>query len=445
MTEMDKGGGNLPQGALQGNGGPAHQAVWGRPYSGAKPEMQRSASARAAVGQHQQQAAADRLAPGGLRPMSGIGGGGAAAQEGLFFERTWSSGGTGAAALDQRSLSVPIMAAAAAAASNGMFAAAGDAALPGQRNGLAGPGGAARSPSPMSWGQPGLPAAPGIGLARSRSEVLVPNQKVGVPPAVASLSMLDLGATGGGASGAKASHALPSPRQPQSPSSGRGKAGGGISKSGSQVSMHSLYKTELCRSWEETGSCRYGSKCQFAHGKAELRPIARHPKYKTEICRTFAQNGTCPYGTRCRFIHYISSKDIPKGKQGGRRLGGGNGIQTNVCPKVVVETPTAAAAAAAATKKKKKKEEDSKRQPQLATAAAAPGQSYDTWSELLDDSKGLSGVVKVKRTKSAFPRLEQLPQGGAPTGSGAPQKSRSQRLPIFENLSSKNLSGTFED
>ena len=166
-------------------------------------------------------------------------------------------------------------------------------------------------------------------------------------------------------------------------------------------------------------------------------------KYKTEICRTFAQNGTCPYGTRCRFIHYISSKDIPKGKQGGRRLGGGNGIQTNVCPKVVVETPTAAAAAA--TKKKKKEEEDSKRQPQPATAAAAPGQSYDTWSELLDDSKGLSGVVKVKRTKSAFPRLEQLPQGGAPTGSGAPQKSRSQRLPIFENLSSKNLSGTFED
>ena len=26
-------------------------------------------------------------------------------------------------------------------------------------------------------------------------------------------------------------------------------------------------------------------------------------KYKTEVCRTFAQNGTCPYGTRCRFIH----------------------------------------------------------------------------------------------------------------------------------------------
>lgn len=46
-----------------------------------------------------------------------------------------------------------------------------------------------------------------------------------------------------------------------------------------------LYKTELCRSWEEKGTCRYGAKCQFAHGEEELRKVARHPKYKTEICR----------------------------------------------------------------------------------------------------------------------------------------------------------------
>ncbi|KAL4853055.1 Ankyrin repeat domain-containing protein 13D [Chlorella vulgaris] len=42
---------------------------------------------------------------------------------------------------------------------------------------------------------------------------------------------------------------------------------------------------------------------KFAHGREELRPVVRHPKYKTEVCRTFAQSGTCPYGTRCRFIH----------------------------------------------------------------------------------------------------------------------------------------------
>lgn len=68
--------------------------------------------------------------------------------------------------------------------------------------------------------------------------------------------------------------------------------------------QHSLYKTELCRSWEESGACRYGAKCQFAHGRDELRPVLRHPKYKTEVCRTFAAQGCCPYGSRCRFIHY---------------------------------------------------------------------------------------------------------------------------------------------
>lgn len=72
----------------------------------------------------------------------------------------------------------------------------------------------------------------------------------------------------------------------------------------SPKAQHSLYKTELCRSWEESGACRYGHKCQFAHGRDELRPVLRHPKYKTEVCRTFAQQGACPYGSRCRFIHY---------------------------------------------------------------------------------------------------------------------------------------------
>ena len=45
-----------------------------------------------------------------------------------------------------------------------------------------------------------------------------------------------------------------------------------------------LYKTELCRSWEEKGTCRYGAKCQFAHGEEELRQVQRHPKVRT--CHT---------------------------------------------------------------------------------------------------------------------------------------------------------------
>ncbi|XP_039249290.1 uncharacterized protein LOC120326993 [Styela clava] len=65
----------------------------------------------------------------------------------------------------------------------------------------------------------------------------------------------------------------------------------------------SRYKTELCRPFEENGKCKYGDKCQFAHGKQELRQMVRHPKYKTELCRTFHTSGFCPYGPRCHFIH----------------------------------------------------------------------------------------------------------------------------------------------
>ncbi|XP_045930117.1 mRNA decay activator protein ZFP36L1 [Micropterus dolomieu] len=63
------------------------------------------------------------------------------------------------------------------------------------------------------------------------------------------------------------------------------------------------YKTELCRTFEESGTCKYGAKCQFAHGLDELRGLSRHPKYKTEPCRTFHTIGFCPYGARCHFIH----------------------------------------------------------------------------------------------------------------------------------------------
>ncbi|XP_059482226.1 protein TIS11 [Neocloeon triangulifer] len=65
----------------------------------------------------------------------------------------------------------------------------------------------------------------------------------------------------------------------------------------------SRYKTELCRPYEESGVCKYGDKCQFAHGAHELRNLARHPKYKTDLCRTFHTSGFCPYGPRCHFIH----------------------------------------------------------------------------------------------------------------------------------------------
>ncbi|XP_067316896.1 mRNA decay activator protein ZFP36L1-like [Anolis sagrei] len=79
----------------------------------------------------------------------------------------------------------------------------------------------------------------------------------------------------------------------------------------SSSSSSSRYKTELCRTFEESGSCKYGAKCQFAHGSGELRGLSRHPKYKTEPCRTFHTSGICPYGARCHFIHNAEERRTP--------------------------------------------------------------------------------------------------------------------------------------
>ncbi|XP_018598223.2 mRNA decay activator protein ZFP36L1 [Scleropages formosus] len=73
------------------------------------------------------------------------------------------------------------------------------------------------------------------------------------------------------------------------------------------------YKTELCRTYEESGTCKYGGKCQFAHGTEELRGLSRHPKYKTEPCRTFHTIGFCPYGARCHFIHNADEQRVGAG------------------------------------------------------------------------------------------------------------------------------------
>ncbi|XP_043919050.1 mRNA decay activator protein ZFP36-like isoform X2 [Protopterus annectens] len=77
-----------------------------------------------------------------------------------------------------------------------------------------------------------------------------------------------------------------------------------LTNSVQQQQQHpSRYKTELCRTFKEFSCCKYGAKCQFAHGIHELRTPQRHPKYKTEICKKFYLQGECPYGSRCNFIH----------------------------------------------------------------------------------------------------------------------------------------------
>jgi butyrate response factor 1 len=43
------------------------------------------------------------------------------------------------------------------------------------------------------------------------------------------------------------------------------------------------YKTEMCRNWMEHGSCEYGPKCNYAHGKRDLfDKIQPNENYKTK-------------------------------------------------------------------------------------------------------------------------------------------------------------------
>lgn len=63
------------------------------------------------------------------------------------------------------------------------------------------------------------------------------------------------------------------------------------------------YKTELCNPFTETGACRYGAKCRFAHGESDMYPRPRHHLYKTRECKSYLKSGFCPYGNRCNFIH----------------------------------------------------------------------------------------------------------------------------------------------
>lgn len=86
----------------------------------------------------------------------------------------------------------------------------------------------------------------------------------------------------------------------------------------------------MCRPFKETGECKYGEKCQFAHGENELRTVQRHPKYKTEYCRTFYGVGLCPYGSRCHFLHDLSGEDPENPRP--QRASNGNRNDGNAMP-----------------------------------------------------------------------------------------------------------------
>jgi len=84
----------------------------------------------------------------------------------------------------------------------------------------------------------------------------------------------------------------------------------GDNSSGLPIQTDIKYKTELCKRFLNTGSCRYQNACSFAHGPSELRRVVIHPKYKSELCRNFHLYGFCKYGQKCNFIHKEEERSL---------------------------------------------------------------------------------------------------------------------------------------
>ena len=83
------------------------------------------------------------------------------------------------------------------------------------------------------------------------------------------------------------------------------------------------YKTTLCKHFATAQGCSYGDKCQFAHGQAELRlnsgamnqmgPMGMNPyiekaqnnviNYKIVKCKNWEKDNNCKYGAKCTFAH----------------------------------------------------------------------------------------------------------------------------------------------
>ncbi len=101
------------------------------------------------------------------------------------------------------------------------------------------------------------------------------------------------------------------------------------------INKKDLIKTELCVNWIERGSCRYGRRCDYAHGESDLHERLRCDTFKTQPCgdsarglstctehvHVFVHGGRregiyhfviflysvgvfdCSYGERCNYVH----------------------------------------------------------------------------------------------------------------------------------------------
>ena len=68
----------------------------------------------------------------------------------------------------------------------------------------------------------------------------------------------------------------------------------------SKMAILNNAKTVLCSSFMETGKCKYGKNCTFAHGEDELKSL----KFYAKPCILFNRNGRCDKGNQCEYLHF---------------------------------------------------------------------------------------------------------------------------------------------
>ncbi|TKY59527.1 Zinc finger protein 36, C3H1 type 3 [Spatholobus suberectus] len=96
--------------------------------------------------------------------------------------------------------------------------------------------------------------------------------------------------------------------------SGRSSSSSGRGSSSSSSTSKSVFKTEICRAWEESGNCRYNSKCQFAHGKEELHTgrLSTKSKSGAQTCsKSSIRAGSSTHGPSSRNVHQQNAAAEP--------------------------------------------------------------------------------------------------------------------------------------
>jgi hypothetical protein len=150
------------------------------------------------------------------------------------------------------------------------------------------------------------------------------------------------------------------------PEEGYGMCGKSLRAAPAARAADNFYKTRMCKNWEQTGSCLYAGRCNFAHGEEELRSasglaatpspaatqalptpasrpstrrqIEEEPErpaqlYKTRMCKNFEQMGSCKFGDKCNFAHgkeelrrsVGAASTVSAGRGGGSSSSGGGG------------------------------------------------------------------------------------------------------------------------